>query len=190
MSGIKKSIQELILSFLARKRAIRQKDLCKNIEISIENIDIPEEKTKHKYAINRAIKKMISDDVIEEHETSFSSFLSLTKSGRQKLRNIKLSSQHHLVSTIWDGYWRIIIVDIPETKKGKRDALRYVLKKANFVQIKNSMWISPFPMEHMMIGMKEDLELHEELMIFVTDKLDPETEKLLKQKFIENKKEN
>jgi hypothetical protein len=41
-------------------------------------------------------------------------------------------------------------------------------------------------MEHMMIGMKEDLGLHEELMIFVTDKLDSGTEKILEQKFIEN----
>ena len=133
----KKSLQELILDFLSGKRAIKQRDLGKDIEIFIQ--DANEDycgNTKPKYAINRAIKKMIANDVIEERETDFSSFLSLTKSGRNKLRNIKLSSQNHLISTNWDGYWRIIIIDIPEERKSDRDALRYVLKKAQFVQIK------------------------------------------------------
>ena len=187
----KKAIQELILNFLSGKRAVRQKELGKDIEIFIQESDDDYcGSTKPKYAISRILKKMIDDEVVEEHETDFSSFLSLTKTGRNKLRNIKLSSRNHLISTDWDGYWRIVIIDIPEERKSERDALRYVLKKAQFVQIKNSMWISPYPMEHMMIGMKEDLEMHEEIMIFVTDKLDPDTERVLGEKFIEEKKEN
>lgn len=194
-SKSKKSIQEIILNFLSGKRAIKRKHLGKKVEIFIE--ESQENycgKTKPKYLINRVIKKMIDDEIIDEKETHFSSFLSLTKIGRNKLRNIKLSSQQHLISTEWDGYWRIIIIDIPENKKSDRDALRYILKKAHFVQIKNSMWISPFPMEHIFIGMKEDLDLHDELMIFITNKLDPGTEQLLGQKFTEHntkiKKEN
>ncbi|MGB0925342.1 MAG: hypothetical protein ACPGTS_01385 [Minisyncoccia bacterium] len=186
----KKSLQELLLNFLSQKKAIKHKDLGKQVEIIIENSDDDYcGNTKPKYAINRAIKKMVGDNIISEHETDFSSFLSLSKSGRQKLRNIKLSSQHHLVDTNWDGYWRMVIVDIPESRKSERDAVRYILKKAQFVQIKSSLWISPFPMEHMMIGMKNDLDLHEELMVFVTDKLDPDTERVLGEKFMESKKE-
>lgn len=182
--GYKKSLQELILGFLSSKKAMKQKDLGKHIEILIQ--DSSDEycgKTKPKYAINRIIKKMIDDEVINQHETNFSSFLSITKTGRQKLRNIKLSSQNHLVSTHWDGYWRIIIVDIPESRKSEQDAVRYILKKAQFVQIKNSIWMSPLPMEHMMINMKKDLDLHQEIMIFVTDKLDTDTEQILVNKF-------
>ncbi len=187
----KKSLQKLILDFIAKKKAIRKKDLGEQIEIIIEESTYDYcGSTKPKYAINRLIKKMLEDEMLQEHHTGLSSFLSITKLGRQKLRNIHLSSHNHLVSTEWDGYWRIIIVDIPETRKSERDAVRYILKKAQFVQIKNSMWISPFPMEHMMISMKEDLDLHEELMIFVTDKLDEGTKKTLEQKFIESKKES
>lgn len=182
----KKSLQEIILNFLSRKKAIKKKDLHTQVEIFIENYtDNEERKTKPKYLINRTIKKMIDDNIIDVYETNFSSFLSLTKAGRHKLRNIKLSSQNHLVSVEWDGYWRIAIIDIPETRKSERDALRYILKKAQFVQIKSSVWISPFPMEHIMIEMKEDLNLHEELMIFVTNMLDEETEKILQRKFSE-----
>lgn len=184
----KKSIQEIILDFLNNKKVLKQKNLNKKVEIFIEESGDRYGKTKPQYIINRTLKKMINDNIIEEKETEFSSFLSLTKQGRNKLRHIKLSSKKHLVSTDWDGYWRIIIVDIPDTRKSERDALRYILKKAQFVQIKNSMWISPFPMEHIMVSMKDDMDLHEELMIFVTDKLDPKTEQLLGQKFRGNTK--
>jgi hypothetical protein len=187
----KKSIQELILQFMINKKAIKQKDLGEYVEVYIQESGADYcGTTKPKYAINRTIKKMIEDDMINHHITNFSSFLSLTKNGRQKLRNITLSSQNHLVSTEWDGYWRIIVVDIPESRKSERDSVRYILKKAQFTQIKSSLWISPFPMEHMMITMKQDLDLHEELMIFVTDKLDPDTERVLGEKFMESKKED
>ena len=39
----------------------------------------------------------------------------------------------------------------------------------------NTVWISPFPYEHLFTNIKKDLNLTTELMILVTDKLDPET---------------
>ena len=186
MKAKKYNIQELILSALSRKRALRKKDLHKQVN---EVIGGEKDSTKAKYAVNRALKSMVEKEVIEQHETEQSSFLSLTAQGRQKLRNIKLSSKNHLVSTNWDGYWRIVIVDIPESRKKEQDAFRYILKKAQFVQLKASIWISPFPLEHMLINMKKDLKLNEELMIFVTDKLDPGTHNLLQNKFMQQKNE-
>jgi len=180
MKAKKHKIQELILSTLSRKRALKKRDLHEQI---VELVAEEKDPQKAKYALNRALRSMIEKDIIEQHETEQSSFLSLTGQGRQKLRNIKLSSQNHLVSTNWDGYWRIVIVDIPEQQKKNQDAIRYILKKAQFVQLKSSAWISPFPLEHMLIGMKKDLGLEGELMIFVTDKLDPGTAELLQEKF-------
>jgi DNA-binding transcriptional regulator PaaX len=66
-------------------------------------------------------------------------------------------------------------LDIPEERKGEREALRYLLKKADFTCIKNTVWISPFPYEHLFTNIKKDLGLGTELMIIVTDKLDEET---------------
>ena len=177
-----KSIQELILDFISGKKAVRSEDLSAHVEMIIEKRD-EDRKVKPKYVINRAVKKMIDADMLNEYETEQSSFISLSSEGRHKLRNIKLSAKNHLVSTTWDGYWRMVILDIPDSNKSQRDAVRYILKKAQFVQLKSSIWISPFPLEHMMINMKEDLDLQEELIVIVTDKLDPATEALLQKKF-------
>jgi DNA-binding transcriptional regulator PaaX len=186
MTAKKYNIQELILSALSRKKALRKRDLHKQVD---KIIGTEKDSAKAKYAVNRALKSMVKNDVVEQHDTEQSSFLSLTAQGRQKLRNIKLNSKNHLVSTHWDGYWRIVVVDIPDSRKKEQDAFRYILKKAQFVQLKASVWISPFPLEHMLINMKKDLQLQEELMIFVTDKLDPGTHDLLQNKFMQQKNE-
>jgi len=67
-------------------------------------------------------------------------------------------------------------LDVSEDRKAEREGLRYLLKKAGFILLKNSVWISPYPFEHLFMNIKKDLGLTTEIMIFVTDTLDPETE--------------
>lgn len=52
----------------------------------------------------------------------------------------------------WDGYWRIIVYDIAETKKQLRSRLRVELKKLGYKFVQRSVWVSPFSSE-------EDLEV-------------------------------
>ena len=63
-------------------------------------------------------------------------------------------------------------MDLPEDRKNERDALRYLLKKAGFVCVKNSVWISIYPYENLFINIKRDLGLTTEMIIIVTDKID------------------
>lgn len=132
---------------------------------------------KEKYAISRSIKNLVSDGFVECLNSDNKSYFRLTKEGRQRLNNIALEAESSLVSTKWDGFWRIILLDLPEERKNEREALRYLLKKAGFTCIKNSVWISMYPFEHLFNNIKKDLNLRTELIIFVTDKIDEQTEK-------------
>lgn len=160
------SISKNILKKLAGKPAISIDELREN---SIN--------PKDKYAINRSIKNLELDGYIENLNSDNKCYFRLTKEGRKKLHSIKLDSESSLISINWDGYWRIILLDLPEERKSERDALRYLLKKAGFVCLKNSVWISMYPFEHLFNNIKKDLGLSTELIIIVTDKLDEETEK-------------
>ena len=44
----------------------------------------------------------------------------------------------------WDGYWRIVIFDIPEKLKRTREALRDLLKVIGFQKLQGSVWIYPY----------------------------------------------
>ncbi|SRR5258708_2797831 len=133
------------------------------------------ESTKASYATTRALKSLVDQGYAEMHDSGQKDYVRITKKGRAKLNSIALEGTDALVSTVWDGLWRIIILDIPEDRKSEREALRYLLKKANFVCVKNTVWISPLPYEHLFTNIKKDLGLSTELMIIVADRLDPET---------------
>ncbi len=189
----KPNIQKAILKVLAEKPAISMPELNKKIQPLqpplvrggklLNNLGVtqsPPDKgdlggSKKRYALARSIKQLVESGCVEIRESDNQKYLKITKKGQGKLNCIKLEGEEALVSNAWDGFWRIIILDIPEGRKPEREALRYLLKKANFVCIKNTVWISPHPYEHLFTNIKKDLNLGNELMIIVTDKLDPET---------------
>lgn len=171
----KPSIQRSILKTLSKKGVIPVDLVKKGVEEIILNNK--EELNKTNYAINRSIKNLLTDGLVEAFNSEHKQYLRLTKEGKQKINNIALECEESLVSTTWDGYWRIILLDVPEERKNEREALRYLLKKAGFSCLKNSVWISMYPFEHLFTNIKKDLNLKTELIIIVTEKIDEETEK-------------
>ncbi|KKR61715.1 hypothetical protein A2643_03575 [Candidatus Nomurabacteria bacterium RIFCSPHIGHO2_01_FULL_39_220] len=135
------------------------------------------------YAITRSLKGLKEAGLIEQIPSSQNEYARLTKLGRKKLHSLKLDSDTTLVNPSWDGFWRIILLDLPEERKSERESLRYFLKKAGFVCLKNSAWISPFPFEHLFTNIKKDLGLREEMIIIVTKFVDEETKKFLFETF-------
>ena len=45
----------------------------------------------------------------------------------------------------WDGVWRLILFDVPESQRKLRDKLRFYLQNQGFGYLQNSVWISPDP---------------------------------------------
>jgi len=171
----KLGIQKAILKTLSNKRAIPVESIKKNVTEAILGDCSIDNKTN--YAIARSIKNLLSDGLVEAFNSDHSQYLRLTNEGKQRLNNIAIECESTLVSTSWDGFWRIIILDLPEERKNEREALRYLLKKAVFICMKNSVWISMYPYENLFINIKKDLNLSSEMMIIVTNKIDKETEK-------------
>ncbi len=169
----KTSIKKAILKAFSENKPVSVETIKKSAEKAI----LREYEGKNPdYAINRSIKNMISDGLVETFNSEHSQYFRLTPLGKQKLNNITLEAEGSLVSTQWDGYWRMILLDLPEDRKSEREALRYLLKKAGFICIKNSVWISMYPYENLFTNIKKDLGLTTEMMIIVTDKIDKETE--------------
>ena len=161
----KQSFSNKILKILAEKPAVSVENLVVGLPLSS-----PTTKSKTTYALTRSIKNLMESGCIEMLKSDNKNYLKLTKKGKNKLNYIKLEGEEALVSSTWDGLWRIIILDIPEERKNEREALRYLLKKANFTCIKNTVWVSPYPYENLFMNIKKDMGLGNELMIIVTDK--------------------
>jgi phenylacetic acid degradation operon negative regulatory protein len=46
----------------------------------------------------------------------------------------------------WDGRWRMVLFDLPQTKASARARLRRFLQRSRFGYLQNSVWISPDPL--------------------------------------------
>lgn len=57
-----------------------------------------------------------------------------------------------LSSKAWDKKWRLLIYDIPEKYRHKRDALRVFIAQLGFGKVQGSCWVSPYDLS---------LKLHE-----------------------------
>ncbi|OGI67927.1 hypothetical protein A2738_03715 [Candidatus Nomurabacteria bacterium RIFCSPHIGHO2_01_FULL_42_15] len=90
-----------------------------------------------------------------------------SKLRRQKLIEIKKSGKYHKIfltengreiflrfnydelkiknPKIWDRNFRVIVFDIPETKRVARDSLREKMKELGFVKFNDSVWVYPYP---------------------------------------------
>lgn len=157
------------------------KKLAERPAVSVEEITTPEPllNKEGRYAVTRSLKNLMEAGYAELRNSDNQKFIKITPKGRVKLNSITLESEDALVPQTWDGYWRIILLDLPEVRKSERESLRYLLKKAGFVCLKNSAWISPYPFEHLFTNIKKDLGLTTEMMIIVTQFIDEETKKIL-----------
>ena len=171
-----------ILNILSEKIAIPLPELAK--QIIGPNLKPADAKAvASKYAITRSLKGLREAGLVEQISSPQNEYARLTKEGKKKISSLKLDNKTTLVNTSWDGFWRIILLDLPEERKAERESLRYLLKKAGFMCLKNSAWISPYPYEHLFTDIKKDLGLTTEMMIIVTEFVDEETKKVLFETF-------
>lgn len=70
-----------------------------------------------------------------------------------------------------DGFWRVIIFDIPESNKGKRELLRSKLKEFDFKMLQKSVFISPYVCEKEIAELCKILGLGDEVCIIVAKSL-------------------
>lgn len=171
-----------ILKILAENKALSLPDLGKKMAPDGEALP-----TKARYALNRTLKNLRESGMIESHFSGQNDYARLTSAGRRRAITHRLEAGSSLLAH-WDGKWRIVLLDLPEARKNERESLRYLLKKAGFVCLKNSAWISPHPFEHLFMNIKRDLGLTTELVIMVTSTLDEETERALVEGFLQGER--
>lgn len=159
-----------ILKILGQKSAVSVPEI-------LNKVNTQDDSKSSKYAVTRSLKGLRDAGLIEHISSAQNEYARLTKEGHKKVRSLELDNDTGLVNTSWDGFWRIIILDLPEERKNERESLRYLLKKANFICLKNSVWISPLPFEHLFTNIKKDLGLTTEMIIIVTENIDEETHK-------------
>lgn len=83
---------------------------------------------------NGDIEKIVKNDIV---------CFSLTLKGYRILSD-NLLKPYRGFKNGWDGKWRVVIFDIPESERGKRARIRQILRNSGFGRLTNSVYVSPF----------------------------------------------
>lgn len=71
-------------------------------------------------------------------------YISLTKEGRKRCGKFQVDDLEIKKPWRWDKKWRILIFDISEKSRIKREALRGKLKELGLYQLQKSVWVCPY----------------------------------------------
>lgn len=85
----------------------------------------------------------------------------LTKEGKDKLKSYK----YVINPTKPDGIPRLVMYDIPETERKKRDLLRYELVACDYKQLQRSVWIGYRPLPEEFIESLKEMKLRNKVQI-------------------------
>jgi DNA-binding transcriptional regulator PaaX len=72
----------------------------------------------------------------------------------------------------WDGRWRMVLFDIPESRRPVRDYIRNTLKRMGFREFQRSMWIYPHKLPSFISKMLSDPTIRKYTRIITTHDID------------------
>ena len=71
--------------------------------------------------------------------------IEITEAGKKKVLEYDLDEMKLKVPQKWDGWWRMVMFDIPQTKRRARDAISSKIKELGMYPIQKSVFVSPYP---------------------------------------------
>lgn len=118
---------------MSRKQVYRQ----------LNNPKFPDWEDYFPSRVERVVKRLERKGLVARKKAGDGIKLTLTEEGKKTawLENLE---NFEPKKGKWDGKWRIVIFDVDESRKKKRNLLRKYLKRLGFWQIQKSVWINPF----------------------------------------------
>lgn len=81
----------------------------------------------------------------------------------------------------WDKRYRMIIFDIPERRRIVRGRLRRIMRECGFLRIQDSVWVSPYDCEDLIILIKAELRIGKDVLYTIVEKI--ENDKWIREHF-------
>ncbi|MDO8572858.1 MAG: hypothetical protein Q7S11_03790 [bacterium] len=102
-------------------------------------------KSYDKHRIYQAVKGLQKKKMVSIYEKDGKDVVEITQAGKRKVLEYNLDEMKLKVPKKWDGWWRMVMFDIPQTKKRARDAISFKIKELGLYPIQKSVFVSPYP---------------------------------------------
>lgn len=166
----KPSISEFILARIAEvgegmldaflPRKYPEAQLTRHI-LGLDSSHYPSRRT-----FSTILSRLKKDGLVERLGQTRSAQWHLTDKGKQHLEEGHMAFSNHAEIRKEDGVGRLVIFDIPEQERKKRDRIRYELVCANFQQLQKSVWIGYCPLPQDFLLLLDEFHLKGKVHIF------------------------
>lgn len=103
-------------------------------------------KNVEKYELRRkreALKRLRQRKLVELIQKGDKTLIRITKSGKEYIGKYEIDNLTLKKDARWDGNWRVVMFDIPETKRKARRALSYQFRRLGLYPAQKSVFVYP-----------------------------------------------
>ena len=127
---------------------------------------------QRKYQLKSSLSRLIHKGYLVIESEGGRKFIKLTPKGK---RFAALMGEGSLVPKKpkrWDGKWRMLVFDIPETRRKVRTQIRLTLLNLGFYRLQDSVWVYPYDCEDFITVAKADMKIGKDLLYVIADKVE------------------
>ncbi|OGN01862.1 MAG: hypothetical protein A3B91_04830 [Candidatus Yanofskybacteria bacterium RIFCSPHIGHO2_02_FULL_41_29] len=131
---------------------------------------------RHKGTYRSCISRLSSQNLIKK---DYNDIIGLTDKGKRTALSAFIQAElnlHRREGYKWDGGWRMVFFDVPESKRAHRDYLRKVLKTVGFHEFQKSIWIYPFPVPSFLKELIFEENLRSHVRFITTNLIDNDSD--------------
>lgn len=99
--------------------------------------------------------------------------IALTEEGKKRAKKYQIDDLKIKEPKRWDKRWRVVIFDIPDSERIKRDVFRRKLKELGFYSLQKSVWAHPFDCKREIEFLREFFGLNvKQIQLLIVDKIE------------------
>ena len=99
--------------------------------------------SRDRYRVRQAIRGLQKKNMVRIRNRNGHEVMEITTEGKKKVLDYDFDEMKLNVRQKWDGKWRLVMFDIPETRKGSRNIVSSKIKEIGMYPIQKSVFIFP-----------------------------------------------
>ena len=124
--------------------------------------------------LRRSLERLEKQKLIEIKKRGDKYEVKVTKKGKTRILKYSLEDLSIEKPEDWDGKWRVVSYDLPESLRAYRDTLRRFFKRLGFYQLHKSVYLHAYPCEKQVEFLREFYGLGKYITLFKVEKIENE----------------
>lgn len=160
-------LQRTVLQATESIEMLTTAGLCGSIYKMYKMLDRDERQKKYA-SVLAARNRLVMHGLLKRN----GKFVELTQKGERKIIEWRKCNYKLPPPQKWDGKWRVLIFDIPESRRETRDKVRNTLRAIGFKKLQQSVWVYPFDCEDFITLLKADFKIGKDLLYLIAEGLE------------------